>query len=105
VKALHSPSLYSSATRRALGAVHRSNALAQEKTGEFGRVGLEFDAANQPLPVCFRFRVRLRGDSAIFPSISFFGTAISAFITRSNRGKDECELGWASFGSFTMLPV
>ena len=31
----HFPALYSSATRAALGSVHRSNALAQEKTGEF----------------------------------------------------------------------
>jgi anaerobic selenocysteine-containing dehydrogenase len=31
----HFPALYSSATRRALGSIHRSSALAQEKTGEF----------------------------------------------------------------------
>jgi anaerobic selenocysteine-containing dehydrogenase len=31
----HFPSLYSSATRAVLGSIHRSNALAQEKTGEF----------------------------------------------------------------------
>ena len=31
----HFPAVYSSATRKALGSIHRSNALAQEKTGEF----------------------------------------------------------------------
>jgi len=31
----HLPGAYASATRRALGSRHRSNALAQEKTGEF----------------------------------------------------------------------
>jgi formate dehydrogenase len=31
----HFPALYSSATRAALGSIHRSSALAQEKTGEF----------------------------------------------------------------------
>ena len=31
----HFPALYGSATRKALGSIHRSNALAQEKTGEF----------------------------------------------------------------------
>jgi anaerobic selenocysteine-containing dehydrogenase len=31
----HLPALYSSATRAALGSIHRSSALAQEKTGEF----------------------------------------------------------------------
>jgi anaerobic selenocysteine-containing dehydrogenase len=31
----HFPAVYGSATRKALGSIHRSNALAQEKTGEF----------------------------------------------------------------------
>jgi hypothetical protein len=34
-KGNHFPALYGGATRVALGHVHRSNALAQEKTGEF----------------------------------------------------------------------
>jgi anaerobic selenocysteine-containing dehydrogenase len=35
----HLPGAYSRATRAALGSVHRSNALAQEKTGEFWVAG------------------------------------------------------------------
>ncbi len=34
-QANHFPAIYSSATRAALGSIHRSNAVAQEKTGEF----------------------------------------------------------------------
>jgi anaerobic selenocysteine-containing dehydrogenase len=34
-QANHFPAVYSSATRAALGSIHRSNAVAQEKTGEF----------------------------------------------------------------------
>jgi anaerobic selenocysteine-containing dehydrogenase len=34
-QANHLPAVYSSATRGALGSIHRSNAVAQEKTGEF----------------------------------------------------------------------
>ena len=34
-QANHFPAIYSSSTRAALGSIHRSNAVAQEKTGEF----------------------------------------------------------------------
>jgi len=34
-QANHFPAIYSAATRAALGSIHRSNAVAQEKTGEF----------------------------------------------------------------------